>query len=111
MATSGAGFRGNLDDGQFVDLVYRNARGKAPSASIRQYWLDQMAGGRKRASVIANFADSFGVKDATWHELQVMLGYYAALDRWPTDAEVAKWRKHLDEGGLLPDLVAGIKGS
>jgi len=103
--------KGSLDDGQFVDLIYRNARGKAPSASVRRYWLDQLAGGRTRASMVANFADSFGVKDATWHELQVMLGYYAALDRWPTDADVTKWRRYLDDGGLLPDVVAVIRGS
>lgn len=103
--------KGGLDDGQFVDLIYRNARGKAPTASVRRYWLDQLAGGRSRASVVTNFADSFGVKDATWHELQVMLGYYAALDRWPNDAEVAKWGKYLDDGGLLPDVVAVIRGS
>ncbi|MEZ5330451.1 MAG: peptidoglycan DD-metalloendopeptidase family protein [Thermoanaerobaculia bacterium] len=103
--------KGSLDDGQFVDLIYRNARGKAPSASVRKYWLDQLAGGRARASMVANFADSFGVKDATWHELEVMLGFYAALDRQPTDAEVATWRKYLDDGGLVPDMVAVIRGS
>ncbi|MDH4076329.1 MAG: peptidoglycan DD-metalloendopeptidase family protein [Acidimicrobiia bacterium] len=103
--------QGSLDDGQFVDLIYRNARGKAPSASVRRYWLDQLAGGRARASMVANFADSFGVKDATWHELEVMLGFYAALDRQPTDAEMATWRTYLDDGGLLPDMVVVIRGS
>jgi Peptidase family M23/Domain of unknown function (DUF4214) len=102
--------KGELSDAQFVDLIYRQAKGMTPSASVRQYWLDQIAGGRTRASMAAYFIESFAVKDSTWHELEVMLAYRAALDREPTDAEVTTWRKQLDNGALLPDVVAAIKG-
>jgi hypothetical protein len=101
--------RGVLSDAQFIDLIYRNARGRAPTASVRTYWLNQLATGRTRASMASYFAESFSVKDNTWHELQVMLAFRAALDREPTDAEVATWRTHLDNGGLLPDVIDAIK--
>ncbi len=101
--------RGSLSDAQFVDLVYSNSRGKRPTESTRQYWMDQLATTRTRAGTAAYFADSFGVKDATWHELEVMQAFRAALDRLPTDDEVARWRAHLASGGILPDVVDAIK--
>lgn len=103
------GRRGQLSDAQFVDVIYRNARGTGPTGSVRQYWLDQMAAGRTRASVAANFVDSFGVKDATWHDLEVLEAFRAVVDRMPTDAEWTQWRKYLDNGGLLPDVVGSLR--
>ncbi|MGI8938906.1 MAG: DUF4214 domain-containing protein [Iamia sp.] len=33
---------GSLDDGAFVDLLYQNVLGRAPSAEDRAYWVDQL---------------------------------------------------------------------
>jgi hypothetical protein len=101
--------RGALSDAQFIDLIYRNARGAAPTVLVRDYWLSQLTTGRTRASMASYFAESSSVKDTTWHELQVMLAFRAAVDREPTDAEVTTWRQHLDSGGLLPDVVDAIR--
>ncbi|MDH3681328.1 MAG: peptidoglycan DD-metalloendopeptidase family protein [Acidimicrobiia bacterium] len=100
---------GQLGDGEFVEVIYVNARGYQPSDGVRRYWLDQLAGGRPRAEMAAYFVESYGLKDTTWHALEVAQAFRAALDRLPSDDEHAVWVAHLDEGGLIVDVVAGIR--
>ena len=100
---------GSLSDDDFISVIYRNARGKAPTSSVRQYWIDQLAEGRPRADMAAYFADSYGMKSTTWHELEVQQAFRAALDRLASDAEFARWVDHLDDGGLIVDIVDAIK--
>ncbi|MGF1598042.1 MAG: DUF4214 domain-containing protein [Acidimicrobiales bacterium] len=100
---------GQPSDADFVDIIYRNARGRAPAASVRRYWLGQFTSGRPRIEMATYFADSYGVKDLTWHDLEVMQAFRAALDRLPTDAEFDRWVAHLDGGGLIVDVVDAIK--
>ncbi len=100
---------GSMSDDEFISVIYRNARGRAPSSSVRQYWIDQLGGGRPRAEMSAYFADSYGLKNTTWHELEVQQAFRAALDRLPSDAEFTRWVDHLDDGGLIVDIVDGIK--
>lgn len=101
---------GPLSDAEFIELIYRNARGRAPTAGVQSYWTRQLAGGRARASMAAYFVDSYGLKNETWHALEVTQAFRAALDRLPTDAEYEQWIAHLDDGGLLPDVVDAIRG-
>ena len=91
-------------------MLYRNARGRAPSTRVREYWLGQLAEGRTRASMAAYFVDSYQLKNSTWHALEVTQAYRAGLDRLPTDAEYQEWIAHLDDGGLIPDIVDAIRG-
>ena len=97
------------DDAAVIEIIYRNARGRPPSDSVRTYWTDQLAGGRARASMAAYFVGSYGLKDATWHELEVQQAFRAALDRLPTPDEHNHWVTHLDAGGLIIDVVDGIR--
>lgn len=101
--------QGALSDAQFIDRIYRNARGQAPAPAVTQYWLDQLAGGRSRASMAASFIDSAGVIDATWHELEVLQAYRATLNRLPTDAEWNQWRDRMNGGLLLAEVVGAIR--
>ena len=100
---------GSLTDAEFVDVLYRNARGRPPTTGVRNYWIRQLANGRTRASMAAYFVDSYGLKNDTWHALEVTQAFRAALDRLPTDAEYEQWIAHLDNGGLLPDVVDAIR--
>jgi len=56
-----AEFRGRygaLDDGGYVDLVYRNVLGREPDPGGRAYWLDQLRRGMPRGHVMLHFSDS-----------------------------------------------------
>ncbi|HEX4901516.1 MAG TPA: DUF4214 domain-containing protein [Acidimicrobiales bacterium] len=55
---------GALDDGGFVDLVYRNVLDRAPDPGGRAYWLDQLRRGMPRGHLMVHFSDSpeFGRK-------------------------------------------------
>ena len=99
----------DLTDGPFIEVIYRNARGRAPSERVRQYWLDQLASGRPRAEMAGYFVDSYGLKNTMWHELEVIQAYRASLDRLPTDDEYRRWVDHLDDGGLINDIVDAVK--
>ena len=64
-----------------------------------------------RSSLPTYFADSYTVKDSTWHGLEVVQAYRAGLDRMPEPEEYQRWVGHLDAGGLIPDVVAGIRAT
>jgi uncharacterized protein YkwD len=49
---------GHLTDGQFITMVYKNVLGRAPDASGYDYWVQRMAQGMGRGSVMVNFSES-----------------------------------------------------
>ncbi|MEL7156071.1 MAG: peptidoglycan DD-metalloendopeptidase family protein [Actinomycetota bacterium] len=100
---------GDLSDAEYLELVYVNARGRQPVDSVRTYWTDQLAGGRPRVEMAAYFTQSYGLKNDTWHRLETMQAFRAALDRMPTAEESDRWVRHLDDGGLIIDIVDGIR--
>ncbi|MCP3990501.1 MAG: DUF4214 domain-containing protein [Actinomycetia bacterium] len=99
---------GSLSDEAYLELIYVNARGRQPSTRVRAYWLKQLAGGRDRASMAAYFVGSYTLKSQTWHSLEVIQAYRAALDRLPTDSELDEWVSHLNRGGEIVDIVAAV---
>lgn len=102
---------GTLSNEAFVDAVYRNAVGTGPSERRLGEWMEELNNGASRASVAAYLADSYSVKNSTWHGLEVIQSYRAGLDRMPTVEEYDLWVGHLDAGGLIPDVVEGIRGN
>lgn len=100
---------GTLTDEEFVRHIYRNAIGRDPSDRRMADWLDLFAEGSPRSALTAYWADSYSVKNSTWHGLEVIQAFRAATDRMPTDEEYGRWVAHLDAGGLIPDVVAGIR--
>lgn len=49
---------GNLSDGAYVDLVYRNVLCRQPDADGRRYWIDLLRSGRvTRWDMVVNFAE------------------------------------------------------
>ncbi len=104
-----AELHGTLSDAAFIEVIYQNARGRAPSDGVRAYWRDQLAGGRPRAEMVGYFVESFGVKNRTWHALEVMQAHRAAADRLPTAEEYDRWVPHLDDGGQIVDIVEAIR--
>ena len=105
-----AGSRGGQSDSQFIESMYVSARGRQPTQTVRAYWAEQLAGGRSRADMTSYFVDSYLLKSATWHELEVTQAFRAAADRLPTTGEYDKWVRHLDNGGQIVDIVDAIRG-
>ncbi len=102
---------GSLDDEAFIRTIYDNAIGRGPSSTRLADWLEAFADGQPRSSLPTYFADSYSVKDSTWHGLEVIQAYRASLDRMPEPEEYDRWVAHLDGGGIIPDVVAGIRSA
>lgn len=100
---------GELSDEDFVRRLYDNATGRPPSDQRLADWLEELAAGQPRWTVGAQLADSYSVKNSTWHGLEVVQSFRAALDRMPGSDEYQRWVDHLDAGGLIPDVVDGIR--
>jgi len=49
---------GSVDDGGYLDLVYRNVLGRAPDPGGRAYWLDHLRRGMPRGHLMLHFSDS-----------------------------------------------------
>lgn len=49
---------GNLNDRQFVGLVYQNVMGRAPDAAGERYWVDRLRSGVSRGELMTYFSDS-----------------------------------------------------
>ncbi len=56
---------GDLTDAEFVDLVYQNVLQRSPDTSGRQFWVDQLAAGTSRGSVMLDFSESVEYIKAT----------------------------------------------
>ncbi len=53
-----ARFGPNQSVGDFLDQLYQDAFGRAADPAGKQYWMDQLAAGATRRSIVLNFADS-----------------------------------------------------
>lgn len=49
---------GEPDDGEFIDLLYRNVLDRDPDPSGRSYWVDQLGGGLSRVRIVVLFSES-----------------------------------------------------
>lgn len=49
---------GDIDDGGFVDLLYRNVLGRSADAEGRRHWLAQLNNGMSRAELVVAFSES-----------------------------------------------------
>ncbi len=84
---------GSLDDTAFVDLVYQNVLGRAPSAPDRAYWVDELRSGRRtRGRVMVGFSESPEYKGLTAGPVRVTGAFFALVRRVPTTAELATWQ-------------------
>ncbi|MGI9611081.1 MAG: DUF4214 domain-containing protein [Acidimicrobiia bacterium] len=87
---------GALDNGAFVDLVYNNVLGRDPDAAGRAFWIDQLAAGATRGSVMTGFSEG--------EEFRIRTGTTAAADA-PTAFQIerlyrAYFDRPADQGGL-----------
>src|SRR5205814_794120 len=75
---------GSLDNGQFVDLVYRNVLGRAPDAGGFAFWKAELDSGRRtRGQVMLGFSESAEYRQVSDSEVFVTMMYTGMLRRAP----------------------------
>jgi hypothetical protein len=72
---------GTLDNGEFVDLVYRNVFGRDPDSGGRAYWVKKLDAGTSRGQVMANFSQSSEYIRDTDEGVRVVGLYESMLQR------------------------------
>lgn len=79
---------GRLADGAFVDLVYRNVLGRAPDPSGRAHWIQSLAAGAKRGTVMVHFSESSEHRRKMAPTVDAVLTHVGMLRRVPTAHEL-----------------------
>ena len=83
---------GDLDESEFVELVYQNTLGRAPDGHGLEYWTGRLvAGTLSRSSLMTNFATSSEFRRNTQAVIDVTTTYLALVRRVPTGTEVGRW--------------------
>ena len=90
---------GNLDNTQFVNLVYNNVLGRQPDAAGLAHWRGELDSGRmSRGNLMTAFSESAEYFGVSYNEVLVAMTY-AGLFRRAADAEgFAHWVNQLDAG-------------
>ena len=96
---------GNLDDGQFVVVVYNNVLVRQPEQAGFVYWLGRMGDGLNRGAVMTNFSESVEFRGLSAPAVDVVTAYRGMLGRTPTSGEVATWVPIL---AASPDAIESL---
>ncbi|WP_299030418.1 DUF4214 domain-containing protein [uncultured Sulfitobacter sp.] len=90
---------GLLDDAAFVELLYQNVLGRAADAGGLAGWLDQLANGASRASVVGGFSQSGEFVQATAADLTAWMKGLGVDDTLDGGAD-----SNILVGGLFADV-------
>lgn len=116
---------GNLNNTQFVTLLYNNVLNRAPDTGGLNGWVGGLNSGMTRESVVTGFSESVeyqantandaagyanGALDANYAG-QVYRLYLATLNREPDSGGLAGWVGGLESGSSLGDITAGFVNS
>lgn len=98
---------GTLDDAAFVELVYQNVLERSPDSAGVQFWLDQLATGTTRGSLMIGFSESdefvvttASVAPSSNAESQIARLYRAYFERDPDSDGFCFWAGQHDALGL-----------
>lgn len=102
---------GDLDDIAFIELVYRNVLDRQPDFAGGVFWLDELANGRDRGSLMALFSDSpeFVESTGTLPPENAIAGsvrrlYAGYFGRSGDDAGLAFWIDQAEQGMELETI-------
>lgn len=109
---------GTLSDAAFVDLVYRNVVGRAPDATGRAFWIDYLARGNSRGSLMVGFSESdeyitrTGTHPPTTAiEAEIYRLYLAVFKREPDLGGLRYWSDRRSSGMSLAAIANGFVAS
>lgn len=109
---------GSLTNEAFVDLVYANVLNRLAEPEGRAYWVNQLAAGVPRGSVMIGFAESAEYVDRTGtaaatdtNEARINRLYQAFFLRAPDESGLSYWAGQLAIGVELETVSAAFAGS
>ncbi len=103
---------GDLSNAPYVDRVFRNVLGRAPSPEELMYWTDRLNRGLvSRGGLMLNFSEAPINRAKLRTRVQVTLLFALMVRRMPTTAEMDDWVGRLD-GGTSNEWLSGfLRGS
>lgn len=99
---------GSLDDGAYVDLVYRNVLGRAPEAEGRAFWIQELGAGLPRGVLMARFSESPEFVAQTDGLVRATMLYVGMLRRSPEPAGLDFWAGRIDGGQAYASVMQGF---
>jgi len=101
---------GNLDNAQFVELVYQNVLGRNSDPEGLNFWTNQLdTGNLSRGQVMVGFSESLEYQTHSQTEVFVSTAFITLLRRAPSQAEYDYWVINLNAGnprlGLIDNLL------
>jgi uncharacterized protein YkwD len=89
---------GNLDNSQFVTLLYKNVLGRDPDPGGYAYWTGQLSGGASRGEVLLGFSESQEHKTLSSDKVYVTMIYVGMLRKSPDQPGYEVWLRNLSSG-------------
>jgi Domain of unknown function (DUF4214) len=100
---------GNLDNTQFVTLLYQNVLGRAPDPGGLAFWVGQLNGGiLTRGQVMLGFSESPEFKQTSYNKVYVTMIYVGMLRRAPEQSGFDFWVNQLNNGASGLNLIQGF---
>lgn len=99
---------GGLDDGEFVELVYRNVLDRAPDVVGQAFWQDRLAAGLPRGTLMLQFSESPENIERTTPQIVVRALYRGLLQREPDRNGADFWTQYYRNSGSLTAMITGF---
>lgn len=97
---------GDLSNGDFVNLVYRNVLGREGDAGGVAYWTSQLdSNATSRGALMIGFSESQENAALTLNRDQVIVLFNMILRRDPSESELNNWRVNLETGTETASMI------
>lgn len=99
---------GSLTNAEYVERVYQNVLGRGSDDVGRAYWIEQLDGGLKRGTMMAQFSEGPEFKKQTDGLVRATMLYIGMLRRAPDPQGVEFWAGQIDAGVPYSNVMAGF---
>ena len=102
---------GQLDNAQFVELIFTNVLGNPSQADVRNYWVAEIEAGRMtRGQVLVDLAESGAFRERSAAQVFVSTAYTEILHRTPDPNGYNYWVAQLQAGQPPSTVINGLLG-
>jgi hypothetical protein len=100
---------GELDNAQFVELIFTNVLGNPSQADVRNYWVNEIDAGRMtRGQVLVDLAESGAFRERSAAQVFVSTAYTEILRRTPDPNGYNYWVAQLQAGQPPSRVIDGL---
>ena len=100
---------GELDNAQFVELIFTNVLGHPSQADVRNYWVSEIDSGHMtRGQVLVDLAESGAFRERSADQVFVSTAYTEILQRTPDPNGYAFWVSQLRSGQPRSSVINGL---